>query len=424
VASADLGVPAQSLYDETYENYRDYVNPPLARVMKLSGAPLEVRALGTTIVDQNGKEYLDFAGGYGVFTLGHSHPRVVAAVREQMGRMSLSGKTMFNAPLGRLAKRLAEITPGDLRYSFFSNSGTEAVEGALKLARAATGRKKIVATYDAFHGKTLGGLSVSGREAFQEKFRPLLDHVVHVPFGDADALGPALDGAACFIVEPVQGEGGVNVPPRGYLRRAAELCKEAGALLVVDEVQTGLGRCGAMFACELDDVVPDVMTLAKGLSGGVVPIGAYIARPAPWMEAYGKAPLLHTSTFGGSEIACVAALTALDVLADELLVENAKERGEQLMRGVREISARHRNVVREVRGRGLLVGVELAHEGYGGTIIPEMLKAGVTVAWTLNQQRVIRMEPPLIVTAREVERALGALEAAVQTAFVKLGTLA
>jgi putrescine aminotransferase len=413
----------RALYDEAYENYKDYVNPPLARVMKLSGSPLEIRAHGTTIVDHNGKEYLDFAGGYGVFTLGHSHPRVVAAVREQMERMSLSGKTMFNLPLGRLAKRLAEITPGDLRYSFFSNSGTEAVEGALKLARAATGRKKIVATYDAFHGKTLGGLSVSGRDTFQERFRPLLDHIVHVPFGDADALGPALEGAACFIVEPVQGEGGVNVPPRGYLQRSRELCTQSGALLVVDEVQTGLGRCGVLFASELDDVVPDVMTLAKGLSGGVVPIGAYISRAQPWMEAYGKAPLLHTSTFGGGEIACVAALAALDVLAEENLVENARVRGEQLIAGALELQQRFPSVIHEVRGRGLLVGVELSHEGYGGTIIPEMLKAGVTAAWTLNQQRVIRLEPPLIVTESEVERALAALGAAVQTAHAKLGAL-
>jgi putrescine aminotransferase len=414
----------RALYDEAYENYKEYVNPPLARVMKLSGSPLEMRAHGTTIVDHTGKEYLDFAGGYGVFTLGHSHPRVVAAVREQMERMSLSGKTMFNLPLGRLAKRLAEIAPGDLRYSFFSNSGTEAVEGALKLARAATGRKKIVATYDAFHGKTLGGLSVSGRETFQERFRPLLDHIVHVPFGDADALAPALDDAACFIVEPVQGEGGVNVPPRGYLRRARERCSEAGALLVVDEVQTGLGRCGAMFACELDEVVPDVMTLAKGLSGGVIPIGAYISRPGPWMEAYGKAPLLHTSTFGGGEIACVAALTALDVLAEEHLVENALARGDQLMSGARALQRRFPEVIHDVRGRGLLVGVELTHEGYGGTIIPEMLKAGVTAAWTLNQQRVIRLEPPLIVTGAEVERALAALGAAAETARANLGALA
>jgi putrescine aminotransferase len=413
----------QSLYDETYENYRDYVNPPLARVMKLSGSPLEVSAHGTTIVDHTGKTYLDFAGGYGVFTLGHSHPRVVEAVRRQLDEMSLSGKTMFNAQLGRLAKRLAELTPGDLQYTFLCNSGTEAVEGALKLARAATHRSKIVATQDAFHGKTLGGLSVSGREAFQERFRPLLETVVHVPFGDADALASVLDEAACFIVEPIQGEGGINVPPSGYLTRARELCDRAGALLVADEVQTGLGRCGVMFACEFDGVVPDVMTLAKGLSGGVIPIGAVVARPAAWNAAYGKAPLLHTSTFGGGELACVAAMAALDVLRDEDLVANAKTRGEQLLSGTREIAHAHPTVIREVRGRGLLVGVELVHEGYAGTIIPEMLKAGVTAAWTLNQQRVIRLEPPLIVTQSEVERALAALRHAVATAETKLGVL-
>ena len=421
---ADLEVSPQQLYDETFENYKEYVNPSLARVMKLSGSPLEMRAHGTTIVDHTGKEYLDFAGGYGVFTVGHSHPRVVAAVRAQLERMSLSGKTMFNAPMGRLAKRLAEITPGDLRYSFFANSGTEAVEGALKLARAATGRKKIVATYDAFHGKTLGALSVSGREAFRERFKPLLETVIHVPFGDADALGPALMDAACFIVEPIQGEGGVNVPAPRYLTRARELCDRYGALLIADEVQTGLGRCGATFACEFDGVVPDVMTLAKGLSGGVIPIAAIVSRPAPWSAAYAKAPLMHTSTFGGGELACGAALAGLDVLADEHLVENARARGQELLDGERSIARDFPEVVREARGRGLLVGMELTSEGYGGTIIPEMLKAGITVSWTLNQQRVIRLEPPLIVTQAEVRRALEALGAAVAVARKKLGTLA
>ena len=419
----DLVASARAMYDEAYENFRDYVNPPLAKVMKLSNAAVEVRASGTTIVDHTGKEYLDFAGGYGVFSVGHSHPRVVAAVRAQLEQMSLSGKTMFNLPLGRLARRLAELTPGDLRYSFLCNSGTEAVEGALKLARAATGRSKIVATYDAFHGKTLGGLSVSGRETFQEKFRPLLEDVERVPFGDAEPLEAALEGAACFIVEPIQGEGGINVPPPDYLTRARELCERAGALLVADEVQTGLGRCGVMFACELDGVVPDVMTLAKGLSGGVIPVGAYIARPDAWNAAYGKAPLLHTSTFGGGEIACVAALAALDVIRDERLVENARERGDQLIAGAREIMRSYSAVVREVRGRGLMIGVELAHEGYAGAIIPEMLKSGVTAAWTLNQQRVIRLEPPLVVTKAEVDEAIGILGQGVTAAKDKLGQL-
>lgn len=408
---------------EAFDNYKRYVNPPLARVMKLSGSPVELRAAGTTIWDQNGKAYLDFAGGYGVFTLGHSHPVVIAAVREQMERMSLSGKTMFNVVLGRAAKRLAELTPGDLQYSFWCNSGTEAVEGAIKLTRAATGRAKIVATYDAYHGKTIGALSISGRETFQSPFRPLLVDVAHVPFGDASALDEALVDAAAFIVEPVQGEGGVNVPPAGYLRAVREACDRAGALFIADEVQTGLGRCGYRFGCDRDAVVPDVMTLAKGISGGIVPVGAFIARPDVWNRAYAKQPLVHTSTFGGSEIACAAALAAMDVLENEHLVENARERGDQLLHGCRAIADDFPHVIREVRGLGLLVGVELTNEGYGGWIIPEMLKAGVTAAWTLNQQRVIRLEPPLVVAEHEVERALTALRAGVATAAEKLGRL-
>jgi putrescine aminotransferase len=414
-----------ALYDEVYESYRAHVNPPLARVMKVSGSPVEVRADGCTITDHTGKTYLDFAGGYGVFTLGHRHPRVVAAVKEQLDRMALSGRTMFNPLMGRLAKRLAEITPGDLSIAFFANSGTEAVEGALKLARAATKRPALVATEAAFHGKTLGALSASGRDAFRDPFRPLLADVRHVPFGDAAALRAAVDGdVAAVIVEPVQGEGGVNVPPAGYLREVRAICDASGAVMIADEVQTGLGRCGLMFGCDRDGVVPDVMTLAKGLSGGVVPIGAYVARPAVWNAAYAKQPLLHTSTFGGNELACAAALAALDVLRDEKLAENARERGEQLLAGARATMARRPEVIAEVRGAGLLVGVELRSEGYGGTIIPELLKRGVTAAWTLNQQRVIRLEPPLIVSAAQVDVALRAFDAAVEAAFEKLGVLA
>jgi len=413
----------QALYDETYENYRAYLNPPLARVMKLSGSPIEVSAHGSTIVDHTGKAYLDFAGGYGVFTLGHRHPRVIAAVRDQLDRIALSGRTMFNPLMGRLARRLAEITPGDLQISFFANSGTEAVEGALKLARAATKRTKIVGTINAYHGKTFGALTASGREYFKAAYGPLLPDVVHVPFGDLAALDEALVDAAALILEPVQAEGGVILPPPGYLGAAAALCAKHGALFIADEVQTGLGRCGVRFACDIDGVVPDIMTLAKGLSGGVIPIGAFIARPTVWNAAYAKAPLMHTSTFGGNELACAAALAALDVLADEHLVENARDRGNQLLAGVRAIAQVEPTVIAEVRGLGLLVGVELTSEGYGGTIIPEMLKRGVTVAWTLNQQRVIRLEPPLVVTSDEVARAVVAFGEAIAVARERLGAL-
>ncbi|HZV76913.1 MAG TPA: aspartate aminotransferase family protein [Candidatus Babeliales bacterium] len=413
----------QELAAETYENYKEFVNPPLARVMKLSGSPVEVRARGCTIWDQNGKAYLDFAGGYGVFTLGYMHPKVVEAVRAQLQLIALSGKTMFNVQLGRAARRLAELAPGDLRISFWCNSGTEAIEGAIKLARAATGRAKIVGTHGAFHGKTLGALSVSGRETFQAPFRPLLADSIAVPYAQTNGLEAVLTDAAAFVVEPVQGEGGVNVPHAGYLREVRAICDRTGALFVADEIQSGLGRCGYRFACDRDGVVPDVMTLAKGLSGGVVPVGAFIARPDIWRRAFGEAPLVHTSTFGGSEIACAAALAAMEVLVDEDLAEFARVRGEQLLRGARAIAREFPAVVREARGLGLLVGVELTNEGYGGWIIPEMLKSGVTAAWTLNAQRVIRLEPPLIVSEAEVDRAVEALRAGVSTAYDKLGAL-
>jgi len=406
------------LYNEVYENYKQFVNPPLARVMKVSGSPVEVRAQGCTVYDQNGKAYLDFAGGYGVFTLGHSHPKVIEAVKAQMDLMSLSGKTMFNVVLGRASRRLAELAPGDLQISFFANSGAEAVEGAIKLAKVATKRQKIVATTNAYHGKTLGALSASGREYFRSEYQPLLPHFEHVPYGDAAVLEEALKDAAAFIVEPVQGEGGVIIPAAGYLRAVREICDRAGALFIADEVQTGLGRCGMLFGCNRDGVVPDVMTLAKGLSGGIIPVGAYIARPSVWNAAYAKAPLMHTSTFGGNELACAAALAAMNVL-----VEDARMRGLQLLEGARKLGAKYPTIVREVRGLGLLVGVELTNEGYGGAMIPEMLKAGVTAAWTLNLQRVIRLEPPLIVTAEEVDRALGALSAGLSAANEKLGVL-
>jgi putrescine aminotransferase len=412
------------LAQEAFDNYRSYINPPLARVMKLSGSPVEVSASGATITDHTGRSYLDFAGGYGVFTLGHRHPRVVAAVREQLDRMALSGRTMFNPLMGRLAKRLAELTPGDLTFSFFCNSGAEAVEGALKLARAATGRATFVSTGGAFHGKTFGALSVSGRDAFRTPFAPLLPDVRQVGFGDAAALRAAVDaGVAAVIVEPIQGEGGVNVPPDGYLREVRAICDGVGAVMIADEVQTGLGRCGARFACDREGVVPDVMALAKGLSGGVMPIGAYVARPAVWNAAYAKAPLLHTSTFGGSELACAAALAALDVLVDDDLAERARVRGDQLLAGARAVMRRHPAVIADVRGAGLLVGVELRDEGYGGAIIPELLKRGVTAAWTLNAQRVIRLEPPLIVRAAEIDVALDAFDGAVGAAYEQLGAL-
>jgi putrescine aminotransferase len=413
----------QSLFDTVYAGYREFVNPPLARFMKLAGAPVEVRAKGSRVWDHTGKSYLDFCGGYGVFTLGHMHPKVVAAVREQLDSMALSTRVFFNEKMASLAKALADLAPGDLTISFFSNSGTEAVETALKLARLSTKRVHIVSTQNAYHGKTMGSLTATGRDVFRDSFAPLVPEFEHIPFGDLEALERALPGAAAFIVEPIQCEGGVIIPPAGYLRGVRQLCDKHGALFIADEVQTGLGRTGYLWGVDADGVVPDIMTVAKGLSGGVIPIGATIARTDVWMRAFGKSPLVHTSTFGGNPLACTAGLAALEVLVEEHLVERSREMGAYLLATARAVGCRHPDAIAEVRGRGCVVGVELTNEGYGGVIIPECLRLGMTAAYTLNQQKVIRLEPPLIVTKAEIDEAMAILEQGVVKAKEKLGTL-
>jgi putrescine aminotransferase len=413
----------QSLFDTVYAGYREFVNPPLARFMKLAGAPVEVRARGSRVWDHTGKSYLDFCGGYGVFTLGHLHPRVVAAVREQLESMALSTRVFFNEKMAALAKALSDLAPGDLTISFFSNSGTEAVEAALKMARLSTKRVHIVSTQNAYHGKTMGSLTATGRDVFKDSFAPLVPEFEHIPFGDLEALDRALAGAAAFIVEPIQCEGGVIIPPAGYLRGVRELCDKHGALFIADEVQTGLGRTGYLWGVDAEGVVPDIMTAAKGLSGGVIPIGATIARTEVWMRAFGKSPLVHTSTFGGNPLACTAGLAALEVLVEEHLVERSREMGAYLLASTRAMAARHPDAIAQTRGRGCVVGVELTNEGYGGVIIPECLKLGMTAAYTLNQQKVIRLEPPLIVTKAEIDEAMSILEQGVVKAKEKLGTL-
>jgi putrescine aminotransferase len=256
---------------ETLDNYSRHVNPGLAALVRFIGFEgVEWEAKGAVVKDTAGQEYLDFLGGFGALSLGHSHPEVTAAVREQLDRMALSSKILFSKPQADLAARLAELLPGDLRYCFFCNSGTEAIEGALKLARLYTAKTEIIAAEGAFHGKTFGGLSASGRELYRKPFAPLLPGFHHLPFGDAKAVEQAItDSTAAVILEPIQGEAGVIVPPAGYLREVREICSRAGVLLILDEVQTGLGRTGWLFACQAEEVAPDIICLAKALGGNL-----------------------------------------------------------------------------------------------------------------------------------------------------------
>jgi putrescine aminotransferase len=309
------------------------------------------------------------------------------------------------------------LAPGDLQYTFFSNSGAEAVEAALKFARAATGKPEFVSTIGGYHGKTMGALAVTGREKYRKRFEPMLPTTLFTPYNDLPAIANAIsERTAAVIIEALQGEGGIVVPEEGYLSGLRQLCTERGVLLIVDEVQTGLGRTGKMFASEHEGVVPDILCLAKALGGGVMPIGATMTNATLWDCVFGENPLLHTSTFGGNPLACAAGYAALTVLLDENMPENALERGKQMLTGLREIQAKHPNVLKEARGRGLMLGVEFHIQDYAEIVINLMAGRGIIAAYTLNNPTVIRIEPPLIVSEVQCAYFLEALEGAVSDA--------
>jgi len=400
---------------QVVEAYRLHVNAGVARLHTFMGAEaVEWRAEGSTIWDSEGREYLDLLAGFGTLALGHRPPAVVDAVKAQLDLMPLASRVLFSKPAADLAADLAEILPGGLAKCFFCHSGAEAVEGALKLARMHTGRPGLVAAQGGYHGKTLGALSVSGREVYRAPFEPLLPGVRHVPFGDAEALREAVDEhVAAVILEPIQGEAGVIVPPDGYLAAAREACDRAGALLILDEVQTGFGRTGSMFACEQSGVAPDIICLAKALGGGVMPMGAFASTPEIW-AALEENPYLHSSTLGGNPLACAAGVAALREIRSLDLPARAGKLGSHAMDRLAAAAARHPDLIKEVRGRGLLIGVQFSDSDTAGLVIAGLLQRGVIAAYTLNNPDVIRIEPALTIPERDLDRGLDAFAEAVE----------
>jgi putrescine aminotransferase len=434
---------------ETREYYHEYINPGLAKVLALIDFDkCFVRAQGFTVWDADGKEYLDFLGGYGALNLGHNPPLVLEAIRRVMERPNLL-QASLNPLAAALAQNLARLTPGDLQRVFFCNSGAEAVEGALKLARAYNHeRAGILYCTDSFHGKTFGALSVTGRDKYKASFTPLLPGCEGVPFGDLAALEERLSSRdiAAFIVEPLQGEGGVIVPPEGYLRGVRELCDRYGTLLIADEIQTGFGRTGLLFACEHDQVTPDIMCLAKSLGGGVFPVGAYVARPKIWNAVYGGMDkyALHTSTFGGNTLAMAAGLAALQEIIEQDLPGQAARQGSYLLEQLKTLHDKN-NLIKEIRGKGLLVGIEfsqpasgiweklssgkinsLTGEYFGSLVAGELMnKHQIITAYTLNNPNVIRLEPPLTVSREAIDKVVEAFREILEHSFsgVMIGSI-
>ena len=370
----------------------NYGQPPLGLV----------RGEGAVVWDEAGKSYVDFLGGIAVNALGHAHPAIVDAVTRQIGTLGHVSNLFIAEPPVALAERLLSLADRPGRV-FFANSGAEANEAAFKLSRR-TGRTHVVATEGAFHGRTMGALALTGQPAKTDPFRPLPGEVSHVPYGDADALAAAVTGAtAMVILEPMQGENGVIVAPPGYLAAARQITSRHGALLVLDEVQTGIGRTGHWFAHQADGIEPDVVTLAKGLGGGL-PIGAMMVF-GPWADLLG--PGSHGTTFGGNPVSCAAALAVLATIESEDLLDHVKLVGERLRRGIEAIA---HPLIAGVRGEGLLLGVVLSGP-FAGPMADRLREAGFLV--NAVQPNVLRLAPPLIISAEQVDAFLAALATAV-----------
>lgn len=354
-----------------------------------------VRGEGSRVWDADGRCYIDCIGGHGVALIGHCHPRLVAAVREQAGRLLTCSESFGNDLRAELLKRLAALTPSGLNRFFLCNSGTEAVEAAIKFARASTGRHQIAAARRGFHGRTMGALSATWKAEYREAFQPLVPGFLHVPFNDLQALrAVAGEDTAAILLEPVQGEGGVYPATTEYLRGAAELARDCGALLVLDEVQTGCGRTGRFFAADNYGVVPDMICMAKGIAGGL-PMGVVAAGPRVRNLAVG----MHASTFGGNPLACAAACATLDVICEENLAGRAGELGRRFRQKLEELGL---PVVREIRGLGLMIGIELRSR-----CAPHLaaLQGKGVLALAAGPQ-VIRLLPPLTISEEELDQVL------------------
>jgi putrescine aminotransferase len=422
IAGAELTTgEKQSFIAETVDSYERYLNRGFISYRKSvteagQFAALEWSGTGSILRDLLGREYIDCLGGYGIFSAGVNHPKVIKAVTDQIRRMALNSQELLEPWRAALGKVLAAVTPGDLQNSFFINNGTDAIEGAIKLARLYTRRSTFISTLGGFHGKTLGSLSLMGKASFREPFQSGLQDVRFVPYGDADALEDEFRRCdavgvqiAGVVLEPVQGEAGGVVPPDDYLPRARELCTRYGALFIVDEIQTGMGRTGKLWGVDHWNVVPDIMCVGKSIGGGVMPLSAFISTAKIW-EVMIPNPIIHSTTFGGNPIACAAGLAAIQVTLEEDLPGQAATKGEFLLRELGCLQQQYPQVLKEAQGKGLLIGLEFPLQEIGWKVASGLFKRGVLVAGTYSKAQVIRIEPALGIPMELLQEMLNRLE--------------
>ncbi len=414
---------AKAIIEESKYNFAEHFNRGWLDYRKSiteagDWASVEWTGSGAIFKDVLGRQYIDCLGGYGMMDLGWGHPEVIDNVQAQLRRSPMPSQELIDPLRGVLARLLAMILPGEIKYSFFAASGTEAIEGAIKLAKMYTHKNGFIAALKAFHGKTMGSLSMMGKSDYRTPVGILYGGpVYHVPFGDANAVEQQLEIAknvgveiAAVLMEPIQGEAGAIVPPDDFWPRIRELTKAYGVLLIADEVQTGFGRTGKLWGVDHWGVVPDIITLAKSLGGGVMPVSAFCSTEEIWQCMMFPNPFIHTTTTGGGALACSAAIAAIKVTLRDKLWEQAAAKGEYIISKLKELADHYPQIYHSVTGKGLLIGQHFHNPDVGYQVAAGLFKRGVLVAGTLTSAQTIRIEPPLVITYEQLDSVLDRLE--------------
>ena len=401
--------------EQALADFAAFINPMKVRTLKSAGIDIiEGRREGACVWDLTGKRYIDCQTGSGIMNVGRRNREIVEALKEALDHYDIGVFLLCSKPKADLAKKLAEITPGDLKCSLFGVGGGEAVDAAIKIARGYTMKKEIIYAEKAYHGHTGFALSAIGRSAYKEPFEPLMPGFRMVPFGDVEAIRKTInDDTAAVLLETIQGEGGINIPPDGYLSEVRRLCDESETLLILDEIQTGFARTGRMFACEHWGVVPDIMTLAKSLGGGIYPISATVFTEEI-QDFFIPHPFIHLSTFGGSDLGCLVGLATIDYIQRHRLAEHALEMGKRFQSGFDRFLKDYPELLIEVRQKGLMMGLQYTNESIGPRMTKKLAERGVLAVYTGNDPSICRLMPPLVILPEEVDAVLEALDGAMK----------
>jgi len=411
----------KQIHDEAIANFNENVNPGWLEYRKsvsTDAAFIEWTDSVDHFEDLDGVEFIDCLGGFGIYTCGHRNPAILSTVQAQLGRYALHSQELVDPLRGYLARITALSTPGDLQHCFFTNGGAEAVEMSLKLARLATGGKWYISTVGAFHGKSMGAISMGGKGGYREDYLPLIQQVQHVEYGNAEAMETAIknlitvgESVAGVIIEPIQGEAGVIIPPEGYLTAVREICDKYNVAMIVDEIQTGMGRCGTLWRVEVENVVPDIMTFGKAYGGGIMPITGIIARPKMWIDKLIENPwILGSPTFGGNPLACAAAIATFKFTLENDIPGLCKRQGDRFMEKLAELQEKFPTVLVSSRGAGLLICMEFPEAEVGYAVVKAMFARRVMTAGTLVNAKTVRIEPPAVLSEESIQKVFTALE--------------